>query len=114
MWKSKEGTGAYNWKGDAVGYTRLHKWIREHKPKPELCGLCGLKPPFDVANISGKYLRDINDFQWLCRLCHQESDGRLKRLKRGLRDCFDKYKKDVPFKLTGYLKSSTNPNDKIV
>jgi hypothetical protein len=66
------------WKGDKVGYDALHGWIRHHKPKPELCERCKAKPPRDLANISGKYLRDINDFEWLCRKCHMEKDGRLK------------------------------------
>jgi len=37
--------------------------------------------PYDVANISGKYKRDIKDFEWLCRLCHMTKDGRLEALK---------------------------------
>jgi hypothetical protein len=70
-----------SWKGDNVGINCLHKWIRRHKPKPELCEECHQQPPLDVANISGKYLRDINDFRWLCRKCHLLSDGRIKNLK---------------------------------
>ena len=84
MWKGKEGKSAYNWKGNKVGYSRLHTWIRTHKPKPECCEDCGIKEPYDVANISGEYKRDINDFKWLCRKCHQKSDGRLDKLKKGL------------------------------
>lgn len=36
-----------------------------------------VSPPLDVANISGKYQRDINDFEWLCRKCHMKKDGRI-------------------------------------
>jgi hypothetical protein len=73
------------WKGDKVGYGSLHDWIRDHKPKPLLCEECHLREPYDLANISGKYLRDINDFKWLCRKCHMLSDGRLKNLKQGIK-----------------------------
>lgn len=66
------------WKGDDVGYKCLHKWVRRHKPKPELCQECNLKPPHDLANISQEYKRDVNDFEWLCRACHMKKDGRLK------------------------------------
>lgn len=70
-----------DWKGDKVKYFGLHNWIRKYKPKPELCEECKDKPPYDVANISGKYKRDINDFRYLCRRCHMKSDGRIKWLE---------------------------------
>ena len=71
------------WKGSKVGHNCLHKWIKRHKPKPPFCGICKVNPPYDLANISGKYKRDINDFEWLCRGCHMNKDGRLKILITG-------------------------------
>ena len=71
-----------SWKGDKVGYSGVHRWVRMHKPKPKFCERCKIKPPFDLANISGKYKRDVNDFEWLCRKCHQVSDGRINNLHR--------------------------------
>lgn len=68
------------WKGDKVGYAQLHKWIRQNKPSIRLCECCNIFPPQDLANISGEYKRDINDFKWLCRKCHLLSDGRLNKL----------------------------------
>lgn len=65
-----------HWKGDTVGYAGLHCWIRERKIKPTFCDGCSASPPRDLANISGQYKRDINDFEWLCRRCHMNSDGR--------------------------------------
>src|SRR3990167_4534011 len=62
------------------GYNWLHKWIGLNKPKPESCEEGHKKPPYDAANISGQYKRDIEDFRWLCRGCHVRSDGRLDRL----------------------------------
>jgi len=70
------------WKGDEVGLKALHEWIRDHKLKPKFCERCKKNKPYDLANISGEYKRDINDFEWLCRKCHMESDGRLNNLKQ--------------------------------
>ena len=70
MWKEK------------ILLTSLHEWIRRHKPKPEFCEKCQITKPYDLANISQKYYRDTNDFEWLCRKCHMEKDGRLENLKR--------------------------------
>lgn len=64
------------WKGDGVSKRGLHYWIRDHKPKPDVCEICKKNEPYDLANISGEYKRDINDFQWLCRSCHMKLDGR--------------------------------------
>lgn len=76
------GSRNHNWKGNDVGLVALHEWINNHKPTPKLCERCGENPPMDLANISGKYKRDINDYQYLCRRCHMEIDGRLERLHR--------------------------------
>lgn len=70
------------WKGDKVVLISLHGWVRRHKPKPKLREKCHQLPPYDLANISGKYLRNINDFQWICRKCHMLSDGRMRNLKQ--------------------------------
>lgn len=73
----QEGENSHNWRGDDVGIGDVHQWVRKHKPKPMLCEECHKNEPFDLANISGEYKRDINDYRWLCRKCHLESDGRL-------------------------------------
>lgn len=67
------------WAGDNVGYDCLHGWVKRHKPKPEFCECCGVNPPYDLSNISGKYLRDVDDYEWLCRKCHMLIDGRLEK-----------------------------------
>lgn len=70
------------WKGDNVGKNSLHGWVKRRKIKPELCERCNKTEPYDLANISGKYKRDINDYEWICRKCHIHSDGRLNNLKQ--------------------------------
>ncbi len=80
---SEANTGKNNgmWKGDKVGLSQLHDWIRNRKPKPKFCVECKKEKPFDLANVSGEYKREVSDFRWLCRRCHMKSDGRLKNLK---------------------------------
>ena len=69
-----------SWKGDKVGYAALHEWIKRRILKPEVCPYCKVRPPYDVANKSGEYKRVVDDWIYLCRRCHMESDGRLERL----------------------------------
>lgn len=63
------------WKGEGVGYPGVHSWIRKNKPKPKFCEDCGKEKRLFAANVSGKYLRDINDYKWLCQSCHSKMDG---------------------------------------
>lgn len=69
-----------NWTGDNVGKTGLHRWATRHKSKPSKCEDCGENSPYDLANISQQYKRDVNDFKWVCRKCHMQEDGRLLNL----------------------------------
>jgi len=71
----RKGKENPNWKGDKVKYRGLHSWIERNKIKPFVCEECKTNPPKHLANISGKYRRDINDFEWLCRSCHSKKDG---------------------------------------
>lgn len=69
------------WKGDKVGYTALHNWIRRRLPIPRLCKMCNKEKPYDLSNISGEYKRQLDDWEWLCRRCHMKNDGRLENFK---------------------------------
>ena len=72
------------WKGDNIGYMKMHDWIRKYLPKPDLCQICGLVPPKDCANISGKYFRDFDDWLCLCKKCHANYDkNKRKRSSSG-------------------------------
>jgi hypothetical protein len=71
-------------KGDNIDLPMLHNWIRKWMPRPEFCEICNVKKPYDLANINIKYNcdtynRDFKNWGWLCRKCHQISDGRASR-----------------------------------
>jgi len=72
------------WKGDEVGYSAIHSFIKRHLPKPNRCKKCNKIKSLDLTNISGKYLRDLIDWEWLCRSCHMISDGRINNLAQNL------------------------------
>lgn len=65
------------WAGENVGYHGLHAWIKRHTIKPKSCESCHQEKRLDLANISQKYLRDLSDWEWLCRRCHMKKDGRI-------------------------------------
>lgn len=69
-----------NWRGDNVGISALHGWVKAHLKKAELCERCYTVPPYDLAN-KGIYNRDFSNWEWLCRRCHMKSDGRLERFR---------------------------------
>lgn len=71
------GEESYVWKGNKVGMRGLHNWIRRHKPKIEFCERCNEIKELELANISGNYKRDIDDFKWLCYSCHMKMDFEL-------------------------------------
>jgi len=65
------------WRGDKVGYSALHGWVRRRLGIPRFCEGCGSenKKKYEWANISGEYKRDINDWIRLCTSCHRIFDG---------------------------------------
>lgn len=100
----KRGKNHPSWVGDNVTYHALHDWIRRIKPKPEFCEHCKKNTPNDLANISGEYKRDINDYLWLCEPCHTKFDKRdvivLMNLKqfKGITDIVELVKKHKEMK----------------
>ncbi len=82
------------WKGNNVGLKALHNWVRRNKKSSEICEHCKKVKKVELANIDGKYKRDVNNFIWLCRSCHELYDFRtgqkkriFKRKKNGLFSC---------------------------
>ena len=69
-----------SWRGDDVGYSAVHEWIKNHKEQSDCCEECKENKPLDLANISQEYKRELSDWEWLCRKCHMTKDGRLQIL----------------------------------
>lgn len=76
------------WKGDVVGLSALHGWVKRRKLKSDFCESCKVAKTEDLANISQEYKRDINDFEWLCRKCHMLKDRRINKLAEESRKRF--------------------------
>ena len=70
----KRGPDHYKWKGNDVGYHALHIWVKNRLPKPDLCQQCNNRPSEDLANITGIYSRDFNNWQYMCKKCHTRYD----------------------------------------
>ena len=83
--KGRQGEQTNYWKGDDVGYTALHDWVRRYKGKPKECEECGLVSEngrmLHWANVSNEYKRDLDDWVRLCAKCHKKLDkGRKQKI----------------------------------
>ena len=84
MASQRTGELSGNWRGAEVGYNSLHKWVSNRLGKPQSCESCGIKGSrgtkrdYHWSNISGKYLRDLGDWQRLCVPCHSKFDNNRK------------------------------------
>ena len=66
---------------NSTNYWSLHKWVAKEKGYPKQCVNCGLDDPgrrYEWANISGNYLRELDDYERLCVPCHRKKDGHNK------------------------------------
>jgi len=61
-------------------YKYIHEWITKRKSKPDLCPICELNKKLELANISGEYKLDIDDYEYLCRKCHYERYHKMYKL----------------------------------
>lgn len=59
-------------KKEVEEYKNIHNWVRQRKIKPLSCPRCNKHKRLELANISGEYNRDINDFEYLCKSCHKQ------------------------------------------
>ena len=62
------------WKDGDVGYDALHRYMNKRIPRPELCEICNLVPPKQLANITGIYNRELKNWKHLCKKCHYNVD----------------------------------------
>lgn len=66
------GTNHGLWKGDLAHYATKHKWVERWLGKPNKCNHCNttVAKRFEWHNISGLYLRELEDWERLCSQCH--------------------------------------------
>jgi hypothetical protein len=73
--KNLTGSNSSAWKGKKIKYGGLHDWLRKHKFKPRFCEICHNIFAKELANLKQhKYTRNINDYSWVCHLCHKKMD----------------------------------------
>lgn len=70
----KKGNKPHNFKKTGYGYQAVHRWLNYHHTKAGKCEKCGKVSKTQWANISGKYLRNRNDYKELCYSCHTKMD----------------------------------------
>lgn len=71
------------WKGDDVGLTAIHSWIKRKLGNPMKCDICGStsKKRYDWSNKDHKYSRNKDDWQRLCVSCHRKFDNKFNNKK---------------------------------
>lgn len=71
------GEKSSNWKGENAKYVAKHMWIQKRYGKATYCDndISHQSRHYEWANISGKYLRDRNDYRQLCISCHRQMDA---------------------------------------
>ena len=81
--ETKKKIGIGNWKGDKVGYSGLHAWVRKELGKPNHCAYCQTTTAkkYEWANISHSYKRELSDWIRLCVSCHRLYDNGKIKLK---------------------------------
>jgi hypothetical protein len=73
-----------------AGYAAIHYYVSKKKQGKGTCERCKLKTKTELANITGIYTREVDDYMWLCRRCHIIFDDRMKNLKQFKGDGIEK------------------------
>ena len=86
--KQAAHTGAthHMWRGNDADVSSIHRWVKKQLTKPKHCTKCTTAEPADLTNISPiynpeTYTRDLENWSWMCRSCHMQSDGRIHNLR---------------------------------
>ena len=74
-----------NWRGDKIGKTGVHQWVRRVRGTPNRCEICGTTELklYDWANKNHTYKRIAEDYIRLCRSCHRKYDMKNNNYKNG-------------------------------
>lgn len=81
----RSGENHQYWKGDKVGYSAVHEWVKKYLPKPKVCNRCNLEKKLDLSVNDYKYTRELENWEWICRSCHCKKDdnGGETKFKKG-------------------------------
>jgi len=72
---SKQGELNQAWKDNLVRNEGLHSWVKRHLTKSDNCQLCGNpNKRLDLANKTGIYDRNFENWFYLCIKCHRNYD----------------------------------------
>jgi len=78
---ARSGENNPRW-SDNISYRGIHHWISRCLGKPKKCVNCKNTElshrQYHWANISGKYKREISDWQRMCASCHKYFDKKQK------------------------------------
>lgn len=64
------------WKKDRNLYERIHRWARKNKGYKGYCSNCYKSGKTHLANKSGEYKYELEDWMELCPKCHKRIDYR--------------------------------------
>lgn len=74
------------WATNVRKYQSIHLWMKTHYGQPQICEFCKrvdlVSTQYHWSNKSGKYLKDLSDWQRLCFKCHREYDGKTVSINR--------------------------------
>lgn len=62
------------WKGKKATVGSIHCWVRDNFTRTNICERCNKKGNTDWSNKDHSYKRKKEDWQELCRSCHQFYD----------------------------------------
>ena len=92
--EAKKAEKNYNWKGEKANYFSKHNWLRKWHGNPIRCEHCKKEGEhynqirkgkitktwnLHWANLSGKYIRRIEDWIGLCPSCHGKYDSQKRK-----------------------------------
>lgn len=69
------------WKGNDASYRVKHLWVERTlgKAKDKKCSICNNSVKLQWSNKNHLYTRNPDDWWVLCKKCHQEYDGTIRR-----------------------------------
>lgn len=66
----------YSYRGEDAGYHAKHHWVAKKLGTPSYCEICKTtkRQRYEWSNKSGKYRKNVSDWQRLCVRCHRNFD----------------------------------------